>query len=68
MAKKGVFSVIATIAIVGVVVGVFSQTVLRCKRQYKYNDFGTGICGFEQQDKTHWRAGSIRESAAARCI
>ena len=29
MAKKGVFSVIATIAIVGVVVGVFSQTVLR---------------------------------------
>ena len=29
MAKKGVFPVIATIAIVGVVVGVFSQTVLR---------------------------------------
>ena len=29
MAKKGVFSVIATIAIVGVVVGVFSQKVLR---------------------------------------
>ena len=60
MARKGVFPIVATLAVVGVALAVFSQTVMRDS-----NISTNTMTRFEREDETHRGTGSICKPAAA---
>lgn len=68
MTKKNIFPVVATIAVVGVVLGVFSMTVMRDSNVSISTMTSERICQLEQQDEAHRRAGGQGQSSAAGCL
>lgn len=65
MTKKNIFPVVATIAVVGV---VLDDCAARLECQHQHDDFRAGICQLEQQDEAHRRAGGQGQSSAAGCL
>ena len=66
MARKGVFPIVATLAVVWRGIGgVLPDGDAGLEYQYQYHDNRTGVCGFEREDETHRGTGSICKPAAA---